>query len=80
MKTHEDTPTATAIAADPPRVRMCPECRVEKCHNCTGVSFDANDNEVPCPCLRCHPAPIVLCTSCRKLLNPQTAECSGCSD
>lgn len=67
-------------AAEAPRTRMCPECRVEKCHNCTQVSFDADDNEVPCPCLACHPAPPVLCTSCGASVNPQTAECAGCSD
>jgi|GEM_PF-3116164 len=71
---------AAMLAVDAPRVRMCPECRVEKCQNCTQVSFDANDNEVPCPCLRCHPAPPMFCTSCGKPQNPETGECAGCSD
>jgi len=62
------------------KTRMCPECRVGKHNNCVGFAFDASDQQVPCPCHRCYPPAPTKCTSCGKPVNPQTAECAGCSD
>lgn len=67
-----------ALAADPPKVRMCPDCRDGK-HHCAGFAFDANDKEVPCPCLTCHPPAPERCGSCNAFINPDTGECR-CSD
>jgi hypothetical protein len=60
--------------------RMCPDCRAGKHPNCAGFAFDENDQQVPCPCRRCHPPAPIKCTSCGGLVNPYTAECAGCSD
>jgi hypothetical protein len=34
-------------------VQACPECRQGKHSNCTGIAFDSNDAQVPCPCSVC---------------------------
>ncbi len=74
--THQQN--TTALAADAPKVRMCPDCRDGK-HMCAGFAFDANDNRVPCPCLTCHPPAPERCGSCSGFINPETGECR-CSD
>ncbi len=68
-----------ALAADPPKVRMCPDCRDGKHHNCAGFAFDANDTKVPCPCFTCHPPAPERCGSCNGFIRPETGECR-CSD
>lgn len=59
--------------------RMCPECREGKHHNCAGFAFNANDEQVPCPCHKCHPPEPERCPSCGGHINPHTGECR-CSD
>jgi hypothetical protein len=62
-------------------VRLCPECRVDKHRNCSGVAFDdASDQQVQCPCFTCYPPKPIKCTACGKQVNPMTGECAGCSD
>jgi hypothetical protein len=75
-----DSTTPPPDPAAAPRVRMCPECRVGKHSNCSGVAFDSNDLQVPCPCHRCNPPKAEPCTACGKPVNPMTGECAGCSD
>lgn len=61
--------------------RLCPECRVGKHRNCTGVAFDdVTDEQVECPCHDCNPPKPQRCTACGKPINPMTGECAGCSD
>lgn len=32
-------------------LQPCPECRVGRCHNCPGVSWDVEtDQTITCPC------------------------------
>jgi hypothetical protein len=34
----------------PATISPCPDCRDGKHGNCAEFAFDADDNEVPCPC------------------------------
>jgi hypothetical protein len=57
------------------KTRMCPDCRDGKHNTCAGFAFDANDNDVPCRCHRCHPPEPETCMACGARIHPVTHAC-----